>query len=152
MTPVDLSRFEIAQEKTYNQAVLELKNGKKLTHWMWYIFPQIQGLGKSAAAIKYAIKDLDEAQAYLNHPILGSRLIECCHTLLDLDNRTALNIFGNTDSLKLLSSLTLFSLTPNTDPIFGKVLAKYFDAKPDDATKLILKKQGIQIDNVANIN
>ncbi|OOR82350.1 DUF1810 family protein [Moraxella canis] len=95
---------------------------------------------------------MDEAQAYLNHPILGSRLIECCHILLDLDNRTALNIFGNTDSLKLLSSLTLFSLTPNADPIFEKVLAKYFDAKPDDTTKLILQKQSIQIDTVANMD
>lgn len=137
---IDLSRFEIAQHHIYDKAVLELKNGRKKTHWMWYIFPQIQGLGRSLASIKYAICDLKEAEWYLNHSVLGTRIIECCQILLQLENKTAEEIFGYVDAQKLSSSLTLFSLVPNASPIFQQVLQKYFDGKIDEKTKLILEQ------------
>ncbi|MFB6348590.1 DUF1810 domain-containing protein [Moraxella sp. ZJ142] len=130
----DLSRFETAQALVYPQAWRELQNGKKKSHWMWYIFPQIQGLGQSAMSVKYAINDLSEAHAYLNHPILGLRLIECCTLLLHFDDKTAVEIFGEIDALKLHSSLTLFSLVQDNQPIFDQLLRQFFAGKLDDKT------------------
>lgn len=133
----DLNRFVDAQAKVYGQVVKELRQGRKTSHWMWYIFPQIKGLGHSATAMYYAINSLDEATDYLNHPLLGHRLIECCRILLELENKTAGDIFGSVDAMKLKSSMTLFSLVSG-NPVFNRVLAKYFKSMKDDATLKIL--------------
>jgi len=130
----NLDRFLKAQEGIYDTALAEIKNGRKASHWMWFIFPQIQGLGRSDTAKFYAIKDKDEAQDYLSHPILGQRLIEISEELLQLHSTNAVQIFGNIDAMKLKSSMTLFSLLPNTNPVFQKVLDKFFHGEKDDRT------------------
>lgn len=134
----NLERFVTAQQAVYPQVVKELSNGKKTSHWMWFIFPQLQGLGYSAMAQRYAIDSLDEAAAYLAHPVLGQRLVELDKILLGIDGKSALAIFGSPDDKKLHSSLTLFSLVPNSPPIFGQLLDKYFDGKPDSNTERLL--------------
>jgi len=129
-----LSRFIKAQDGSYELALKEIKNGKKTSHWMWYIFPQINGLGHSEMARFYAIKNLNEARTYLHHPVLGERLVEISSELLNLATNDAAAVFGSVDSMKLKSSMTLFSLLEDTDPVFQKVLDKYFDGKKDEKT------------------
>lgn len=135
-----LQRFLNAQEKDYSIALSEIKNGKKQSHWMWYIFPQIEGLGASETSKFYAIKNISEAGELLNHPVLGSRLIRICNELLNLETNDAHKIFGSPDDLKLHSSMTLFSSLSNADPVFQKVLDKFFEGKKDELTLEVLKK------------
>jgi uncharacterized protein (DUF1810 family) len=135
--PYDLQRFVAAQEAggTYDHAVAELRGGRKTSHWMWFIFPQIAGLGYSQASRTYAITSLDEARAYLAHPVLGARLIECATLLTGLPGRTAEQIFGEVDALKLCSSITLFMHADPGEPVFRQVLDQYFGGSPDSATE-----------------
>ncbi len=135
----DLNRFTSAQDKVYDRVLAELKNGRKRSHWMWYIFPQLDGLGRSTTARRYAIKSIEEAIAYLNHPVLGSRLLECANTVLAIEGKTASEIFGYPDDLKLKSSMTLFS-TVADDSVFVRVLDKYFQSERDDRRLQLLKK------------
>ena len=130
----DLSRFLKAQEHDYEQALREIRSGRKRTHWMWYIFPQIQGLGFSSTAQYYAIRDLEEAKDYLAHPVLGTRLKEISSALLDLEGLSASEIFGYPDDLKLRSCMTLFRMADLNEPIFLEVLEKYYDGEPDFRT------------------
>jgi uncharacterized protein (DUF1810 family) len=123
----DLERFTEAQETDYKIALSEIKNGRKQSHWMWYIFPQIQGLGFSETSRYYAIKDLLEAAAFLQHPLLGSRLVQICDALLGLPDNDANKIFGSPDDLKLKSCMTLFSVLQNTNPVFQLVFDKFFN-------------------------
>lgn len=135
----NLNRFVEAQSNIYAQVVRELRQGRKTSHWMLYVFPQIKGLGHSAAAMYYAISSLDEATQYLDHPVLGSRLIECCRILLGLENKTAGDIFGSVDAMKLKSSMTLFSLVSD-NPVFSRVLDKYYKGIKDSATLKIVSQ------------
>jgi uncharacterized protein (DUF1810 family) len=130
----NLQRFIDAQEKSYDQALAEIQSGKKRSHWIWYIFPQIQGLGFSDTSKYYAIKDIEEADAFLKHPVLGTRLINICSALLDQPGNSAYNIFGSPDDLKLKSSMTLFAALADTSPVFQSVLDKFFSGKMDDKT------------------
>jgi uncharacterized protein (DUF1810 family) len=129
----NLQRFIEAQEGTYQKALAEVKNGRKQSHWMWYIFPQIQGLGYSETSKYYAIKDLQEAKVYLDHPILGSRLVSICEVLLQLKLDDANRVFGSPDDLKLKSCMTLFDAL-DIHPIFRAVLDKFFDGTRDEKT------------------
>lgn len=134
----DLQRFLAAQEKDFAIALSEIRGGRKRSHWMWYIFPQIAGLGFSYTSKLYAIKDLSEAKSFLEHPVLGERLIEISNALLEIEDKTANQIFGSPDDMKLKSSMTLFGALENTNPVFQKVLDKYFDGAKDEKTlKLI---------------
>lgn len=129
-----------AQERDYQIALTEIKNGRKKSHWMWYIFPQIKGLGLSQVSKYYAINDIEEAKNYLSHPILGRRLIEISNELLKLNTEDALSIFGSPDDIKLKSSMTLFSLVEKTNPVFQLVLDKYFKGEKDSQTMQIIKE------------
>ena len=131
-------RFIEAQQNDYAIALSEIKAGRKQSHWMWYIFPQVLGLGYTSTSIQYAIKNLDEATAYLNHEVLGKRLIEISNAALALQTNDAKEIFGSTDSMKLRSSMTLFSLVPNADKIFQLVLDKFFSGRKDERTIQLL--------------
>lgn len=135
----NLNRFAEAQDNVYEQVAKELRQGRKTSHWMWYIFPQIKGLGHSSTATYYAIRSLDEATQYLNHPVVGKRLLECCQILLGLENKTAEDILGNVDAMKLKSSMTLFSLVSD-NPVFNQVIAKYFHGIKDSATLKIVQQ------------
>ena len=133
----DLERFVKAQEGTYEQASAELRSGRKRTHWMWFIFPQIKGLGSSEMAVRYAISSLEEAKAYLEHPLLGDRLRECAGIVVGLSGRTAEEIFGYPDDLKFHSSMTLFAKAAEIseeDLVFSQALDKYFDGREDALT------------------
>ena len=130
----DLSRFVKAQEHDYAQALREIRAGRKRSHWMWYIVPQIQGLGFSSTAQYYAIRDLNEAKAYLAHPVLGPRLKEISEALLELDGLSAHEIFGYPDDLKLRSCMTLFRMADLNCKVFEQVLEKYYDGEPDRRT------------------
>lgn len=132
--PFDLNRFIAAQESSYAAALAELSEGQKRSHWMWYIFPQIAGLGRSATAQRYAISGLEEARAYLGHQVLGERLRECCDRLLILEGVSAHDIFGSPDDMKLRSSMTLFSAVDGQPSIFFQVLQKYYQGQMDTAT------------------
>jgi uncharacterized protein (DUF1810 family) len=135
--PYRLRRFVEAQDAggTYDRALAELRAGRKQTHWMWFVFPQIGGLGSSPTARKYAISSLAEAKAYLAHPLLGPRLRECARALQELpERRSAREILGAVDALKLRSSMTLFARAAPDDPRFREVLERYFDGRPDAAT------------------
>jgi uncharacterized protein (DUF1810 family) len=134
-----LQRFIEAQERDYQTALSEVIRGRKQSHWMWYIFPQIQGLGFSATSKFYAIKDLREAEDFLNHSVLGQRLITISNELLKLEGNNATKIFGSPDDLKLKSSMTLFASLPNTHPVFQLVLEKFFDGAKDSKTLQIMK-------------
>jgi uncharacterized protein (DUF1810 family) len=136
-----LDRFVLAQEGTFDTAFDEVSRGRKQTHWMWFIFPQIQGLGFSEFAKYYAIKDLEEATNYLSHPVLGSRLIKISEELLNNHDRSANAIFGSPDDLKLRSSMTLFAAVPGADPVFQKVIDQFFDGESDKKTQRILGLQ-----------
>ena len=134
--PYRLERFVAAQDRggTYRDAVEELRAGAKVSHWMWFVFPQIAGLGVSTVAREYAISGLAEARAYLGHPVLGPRLLECAGILADTDGKSAEAILGPVDAMKLRSSMTLFGAADPEQAVFGAVLRKYFDGKPDEAT------------------
>ena len=124
-----LDRFIKAQEKSYQIALKEIKNGRKLSHWMWFIFPQIDGLGMSSISRKYSIKTQQEARDYLNHHILGNRLIETTNALMKINQKSARGIFGYPDDLKLKSSMTLFKIISYDDKLFSDVLVKYFNGE-----------------------
>ena len=130
----DLSRFTSAQAGVYDQALAELKAGRKRSHWMWFVFPQIAGLGSSPTARRYAIASLAEARAYLADPVLGPRLIESAMALLAVEGRTAEEILGYPDDLKLRSSMTLFARAAPQSKVFQEVLDRYYDGKPDPQT------------------
>jgi uncharacterized protein (DUF1810 family) len=135
--PYDLQRFVAAQDAggTYARAAAELRGGRKTSHWMWFIFPQIAGLGYSPAARTYAIGSVAEASAYLAHPVLGPRLLECAAILTRVPGRTAEQIFGHVDAMKLRSSLTLFMHAAPGAAVFRQVLDQYFDGVPDASTE-----------------
>jgi uncharacterized protein (DUF1810 family) len=135
--PYDLARFVAAQDAhgTYGQATAELRAGAKVSHWMWFVFPQITGLGQSSVSRRYAIRSVAEARAYLAHPVLGPRLVECAAIVAGLTGRTAEQIFGGIDALKLRSSMTLFLHAEPGEPVFGRVLEVYFAGSPDPATE-----------------
>ena len=139
---MSLERFVRAQEGVYPRALAELKAGKKQSHWMWFIFPQVAGLGHSAMAQMYAIASLDEARAYLAHPVLGPRLRECCEAVLAVEGKSAHDIFGSPDDLKFRSSLTLFAQAMPDEPLFQDLLMKFFGGKPDLATLELLAGRG----------
>jgi uncharacterized protein (DUF1810 family) len=132
--PFDLQRFVDAQAHTYDQALAELRAGGKRTHWMWFVFPQIAGLGRSGMAQRFAISGVEEARAYLDHPTLGRRLVECARALTDLDTADPERVLGPVDAQKLRSSMTLFASAAPGEPIFRQVLDHYFDGTEDDAT------------------
>lgn len=132
--PFNLSRFSEAQKGVYSDVLDELRRGSKTGHWIWYIFPQIAGLGFSAMSRRYAIASLDEAKAYAGHPVLGQRLIECIELIMAVEGKSAEQIFGHLDALKFRSCLTLFAAADNGNEIYQRALNKYFDGSPDPLT------------------
>lgn len=137
--PFNLDRFVRAQEPVYADVMVELSAGAKRSHWMWFVFPQIDGLGFSETTKRYSIKSLAEARAYLAHPVLGARLLECTRAVLALNGRTALEVFGSPDDMKLLSSMTLFAaVSPAASP-FSELLDKYFKGEQDPRTVVLLE-------------
>jgi uncharacterized protein (DUF1810 family) len=136
--PHDLDRFVRAQEGQYAQALAELRAGRKRTHWMWFIFPQLDGLGSSAMARRYAIRSLDEARAYLDHPVLGPRLVACAEAVLAVQGRSVREIFGTPDDLKLCSCATLFAEVSPSDSVFHRLIEIYFGGAPDARTLTLL--------------
>lgn len=135
----DLNRFISAQQGVYDRVLAELNNGKKRSHWMWYVFPQFQGLGQSQTSKYYAIKTREEAIAYFNHPILGKRLKECTEAVINIKRKSVSEIFGYPDDRKLKSSMTLFS-SATSDPLFDRVLDRYFHSEKDEKTLRLLEK------------
>lgn len=135
----NLTRFLTAQATDYDQALAEIRAGRKRSHWMWYIFPQLAGLGYSSLAQLYGINGLQEAADYLAHPVLGSRLVAIAHALLGIEGKTATQIMGTPDDLKLRSSMTLFNAVEPTNPVFQAVLDKYYNGEPDPRTLTALK-------------
>ncbi|MGZ8295499.1 MAG: DUF1810 domain-containing protein [Telluria sp.] len=135
----DLGRFEKAQAPVYGAVVEELKAGRKRSHWMWFIFPQLAGLGRSETAQRYAIASLDEAMAYLAHPVLGERLRECSGLVLGAGERSIHDIFGSPDDMKFHSSMTLFAQAGKSDTVFQECLCKFFDGEPDPQTLALLR-------------
>jgi uncharacterized protein (DUF1810 family) len=133
---MDLDRFVRAQDDrgTYDRALAELRAGRKTSHWMWFVFPQVAGLGRSGTAQAYAISGLAEAQAYLAHDVLGARLRECCRALLDLEDTSAERVLGSVDAMKLRSSMTLFARAAPEEPLFTDVLDRFLDGEPDERT------------------
>jgi len=136
--PYNLSRFVQAQEDSYAQALAEIRSGKKRTHWMWYIFPQLDGLALSSTAKHYAIKSIAEAKAYLAHPLLGPRLLECAEAVVHFEGRSAMEIFGSPDDLKLRSSATLFVCVSPPGSVFDRLLKKYYGGGRDEKTLQLL--------------
>ena len=132
--PFNLARFVAAQDPVYGRVIQELRSGRKQSHWMWFIFPQIAGLGRSATAQRYAISSLDEARAYLAHPLLGGRLRECTQLVLDAEGRSAHEIFGSPDDLKFHSCMTLFAQADGGDGCFTRALDRYFGGGRDAMT------------------
>lgn len=137
---IGLTRFLQAQNQMYLKALTEVQNGKKESHWMWFVFPQIQGLGSSETSKLYGITNIEEAESYLAHPVLGKHLIEISKALLEIDNKTAHDIFGSPDDLKLRSSMTLFTLVKNVHPVFSSVLQKYFQGIADINTERLVEQ------------
>ncbi|MFO1248050.1 MAG: DUF1810 domain-containing protein [Alphaproteobacteria bacterium] len=131
---MSLERFVAAQAPVYAQALAELRAGQKQSHWMWFIFPQLIGLGQSAMSRQYGIISLDEAQRYLAHPVLGTRYRECCQAVMNVRGKSAREIFGAPDDMKLCSSLTLFAEAAPDELLFFNLLEKYFDGDADEAT------------------
>jgi uncharacterized protein (DUF1810 family) len=134
----DLDRFVVAQGGAYEGALSELRQGRKTGHWIWFVFPQIDGLGRSEISRYYAIASLDEARAYLAHPVLGARLRECAGIVLATEGRTAWDIFGSTDAMKVRSCMTLFHRAVPDEPVFAQVLDRYYDGVADEATDNLL--------------
>ena len=137
---MSLQRFEDAHRQDYETALAEIRRGRKTSHWMWYIFPQLKGLGYSPTAQYYGIENLAEAEAFLAHPVLGVHLVEISRALLALETNNADLVFGYPDNLKLRSSMTLFAQIREAAPVFGQVLDKFFDGKPDQRTLELLKE------------
>lgn len=137
--PQNLERFLGAQRNTYQQALAEIKNGRKQSHWMWFIFPQIAGLGFSETSKLYAIKNREEAALYIEHAILGPRLFEISKALRAIEGKTANQVFGSPDDLKLKSCMTLFSELDKANPVFEAVLAKYFNGEKDAKTLRLIQ-------------
>ena len=133
--PFGLQRFLDAQAQTYDQALNELRDGEKRTHWMWFVFPQLAGLGRSGMAQRFAISGLEEARAYVGHPTLGRRLVECARALTELDTADAVQVFGPVDAQKLQSSMTLFALAVPGEPVFQQVLDHYFGGALDEGRR-----------------
>ncbi len=138
--PYELNRFISAQNGVYDRALAELRDGLKRLHWMWYIFPQIDGLGHSPTTRLYSIKSLDEARQYLSHPVLGARLVESAEAVLAVSGQPTSDIFGHPDDWKLQSSMTLFELVSGPHSVFGRVLDKYYQGKRDSRTLQIVGK------------
>jgi uncharacterized protein (DUF1810 family) len=138
--PNDLGRFVVAQKLIYDQALAEVRAGRKRSHWMWFVFPQIAGLGSSQMARFYAIRNREEAAAYTNHPILGPRLRECAEASMSVQGRTAFEIFGSPDDLKLRSCMTLFAAVAEPDSVFGSVLETLFEGARCERTLEILAR------------
>ena len=138
MDPYDLNRFVEAQEVNYSDALSELRAGHKRSHWMWYVFPQIAGLGHSAMSARYSIRSEDEARAYLAHPVLGPRLVECAEAILGVKNLSALEIMGSPDDLKLKSSATLFAHISAEGSVFHRILDTFYSSEPDLTTLQLL--------------
>ena len=139
--PYDLTRFVLAQEHDYEQAISEIRSGRKRSHWMWYIFPQFEGLGFSPSSQHYAIKSIAEAEAYLRHPVLGPRLLECARATLGLEGRSASEVFGSPDDMKLRSCATLFASVSPAGSVFEQVLEKYFYGESDEKTADLLSRR-----------
>ncbi len=139
--PFNLNRFTLAQEGTCDRALSELKNGRKMGHWMWYIFPQLDGLGYSETTKHYAIKSREEAVAYLNHPVLGSRIEAGAKAVLRHKGRSISEIFGYPDDVKLRSSMTLFAAVSPPDSVFARVLEQFFNGYQDDKTHQLLDQE-----------
>ena len=137
--PHDLDRFLTAQDGVHERALDELHAGRKTSHWMWFVFPQVAGLGSSSMAQRYAIGSLAEARAYLDHPVLGPRLLECARALLAHRDRSARQVMGSPDDVKLRSSMTLFAAATDVEPVFGQVLDAFFDGEPDPRTVDLLE-------------
>ena len=136
--PHDLARFVQAQAGSYEQALAEVRSGRKHSHWMWYVFPQFEGLGFSATSRRYSIKSVEEAKAYLSHPVLGPRLAACARAALSVEGRSALEVFGSPDDMKLKSCATLFASVSPAGSVFEQILDKYFSGKRDDKTLRLL--------------
>ena len=136
--PHNLSRFVQAQEDDYEQALAEIRSGRKRSHWMWYIFPQIDGLGFSSTSRRYSIKSVAEAEAYLSHPVLGPRLVECAEAALRVEGRSAFEIFGSPDEMKLRSCATLFACVAPAGSVFDRLIDKYFQGRRDGKTLHLL--------------
>ena len=134
----DLDRFTEVQEGVYARALAEIRGGRKRSHWMWFVFPQVAGLGMSATSRRYAIRDLAEAKAYLEHPVLGPRLAECAEAALGVAGRSALEVFGSPDDMKLRSCATLFAQVSPPGSVFHRLLDKYFAGDPDEKTLRLL--------------
>lgn len=137
--PFRLERFLKAQSETYDDALDEIRGGRKRSHWMWFIFPQFAGLGSSPISAQYAIKSIDEAKAYLAHPILGQRLRECAQAVLDLEGSSATAIFGGVDAMKLRSSATLFAAVSQPGSVFHRIIDAYFDGREDERTRALMR-------------
>lgn len=136
---IDLKRFVEAQERDYPVALVEIRAGRKRSHWMWYIFPQLEGLGHSPMAQRYAIRDLEEATAYLVDGVLGPRLVEISRALMGLQTKDATAVMGTPDDLKLWSCMTLYSMVEGTDPVFSQVLAKFYGGRRDERTVAMIR-------------
>jgi len=136
--PYDLDRFLAAQQGAYAGALEELRQGRKTGHWIWFVFPQLAGLGRSEMSRYYAISSLDEARAYLVHPVLGARLRECATAVLATKGRTAVEIFGSIDAVKVRSCMTLFRRAAPDDPVFATVLDRFYESRPDETTDALL--------------
>ena len=134
-----LARFVEAQTAVWDDVLAELRAGRKASHWMWFVFPQLAGLGRSATARFYGLRDLQEARAYMQHPILGPGLVQCCRLLTELGTRDAVGIFGDVDAMKLRSCLTLFARAAPGQPVFEACLDQYFGGEPDAATLGLLR-------------
>ena len=138
----ELSRFVDAQDGgVYDAALAEIGSGRKRTHWMWFVFPQIDGLGSSPMSRRFAIESADEAKAYLAHPVLGLRLLDCMRAALDAPGKSATDIFGSPDDMKLRSCATLFASVSEPGSVFERVLARFFDGKPDSRTEELLRRE-----------
>ena len=136
----DLARFVKVQEFNYTKALSEIQNGRKRTHWMWYIFPQLKELGRSSTAKYYGIENIEEATEYLNHPVLGARLNEISEALLSNEKSNPYEVMGDIDGMKLCSSMTLFAEVIGYDSVFGRVIEKYYDGKKDENTVRLLRE------------
>ena len=139
--PYDLARFVRAQEPAYDQAMSEIRGGRKRSHWMWYIFPQFDGLGVSSTSRQYSLKSAAEAEAYLRHPVLGSRLLESVQAVLDVEGRSALEVFGSPDDMKLRSCATLFACVSPAGSVFELLLDRYFGGERDDKTLRLIGRK-----------
>lgn len=139
--PHDLNRFVRAQEMDYRVALAEIRSGRKRSHWMWYVFPQLSGLGHSPTSVRYSIRNLAEARAYLQHPVLGPRLAEIAEAALGVTGKSAVGVFGSPDDFKLRSCATLFATVSPPGSVFHRLLEKYFFGQPDEKTLELLRQR-----------